>query len=65
MLTQDFIIIEYDPIYAKSIAEMWNNSGEGWNGDNTHHSETSVRDKEAISSHLNLYLALMGDKVVG
>lgn len=65
MTDTDFTIIEYDPKYAKSIAEMWNNSGEGWNGDNTQHTEANVRDKESVSSHLNLYLALIGDKVVG
>jgi GNAT superfamily N-acetyltransferase len=65
MLNENLTIIEYDPKYAKSIAEMWNNSGEGWNGDNSHHTEAGVIDKEATSTHLNLYLALIGDKVVG
>lgn len=65
MLDNDLVIKEYDPGLAKGIAEMWNNSGEGWNGDNTHHTEISVRNKESVSSHLNLYLALIGDKVVG
>ena len=59
------IIREYDPIYASDIARMWNNSGEGWNGYNFNHTEKSVRDKEAVSSHLNLYLAFLDGKVVG
>ncbi len=65
MLQDEMRIVEYDPIYAKCIAEMWNNSGSGWNGDNTHYTEAGVRDKEAVSSYLHLYLAFIGDKVVG
>ncbi len=65
MCNKDIKLVEYDVKYAKSIAEMWNNSSEGWNGFNSHRTEKSVIDREAVSSHLNLYLALIGEKVVG
>lgn len=58
-------IVEYTPSLAKGISEMWNNSGEGWNGDNDNTTEQSTIENEAQSSHLNLYIALDGDKVVG
>ncbi|MBP7564278.1 MAG: GNAT family N-acetyltransferase, partial [Candidatus Cloacimonetes bacterium] len=59
------IIVEYNPSLAKRIAEMWNNSGEGWNGNAGFETEQSVKDKEEKASHLNLYIALDGDLVVG
>jgi len=61
----EFKLVEYDPKYAKAIADMWNVSKEGWNGESDHKTEESVKRKEEISSHLNLYLALDGDKVIG
>jgi ribosomal protein S18 acetylase RimI-like enzyme/cytochrome c oxidase assembly protein Cox11 len=61
----EFKLVEYDPKYAKAIADMWNRSNSGWNGRNFSSSEESILQKEAASSHLNLYLALDEDKVVG
>ncbi len=63
--TSEFKLVEYDPKYAKAIADMWNVSKEGWNGESDHKTEESVKRKEEISSHLNLYLALDGKKVIG
>ncbi len=59
------IIVEYNPSLAKGIAQMWNNSKEGWNGDAGHNTEKSILLKEAQASHLNLYIALEGELVVG
>ncbi|HAQ60772.1 TPA: GNAT family N-acetyltransferase, partial [Candidatus Delongbacteria bacterium] len=61
----EFKLVEYNPKYAKAIADMWNVSKDGWNGEADHKTEESVKRKEEISSHLNLYLALDGDKVIG
>ncbi|MDD3051291.1 MAG: GNAT family N-acetyltransferase [Candidatus Cloacimonetes bacterium] len=58
-------IVEYDPSYAEGIAKMWNNSKEGWNGSSEFQTEESVKKFEEASSHLNLYLALVEDEVVG
>lgn len=62
---KDIKIVEYNPSLAKGIAEMWNNSGEGWNGDRGYETEQMILDKEEKSSHLNLYIAMDGEKVVG
>ena len=56
---------EYTPAHAKGIADMWNCSGEGWNGEVYNETEATVLNKEANSTHLHLFLALDGEKVVG
>lgn len=61
----EFKLVEYSPKYAKAIADMWNVSKDGWNGEADHKTEEGVLRKEEISSHLNLYLALDGEKVIG
>lgn len=58
-------IVEYEPSLAKGIAEMWNNSSDGWNGNVTFRTEHSVKQSEANSAHLNLFIATDGDLVVG
>ncbi|MBN1968450.1 MAG: GNAT family N-acetyltransferase [Candidatus Delongbacteria bacterium] len=58
-------LVEYDHSFAAKVAEMWNVSKDGWNGEADHMTEQSVRQKEEVSTHLNLYLALLGEKVVG
>jgi len=65
MTTNNIQIIEYTPTYAKAVAAMWNCSDEGWNGMKHSSTEESVKQKEAVSPHLNLYLALDGEKVIG
>lgn len=56
---------EYDPQFAKAVADMWNRSSEGWNGRVWNSSEARVLQEERDSSHLNLWLALSGKEVVG
>lgn len=64
-VTDQITIVEYDPSYADAVAEMWNNSRDGWGGNNTIRTEEQVLKQEANSTNLHLYLALDGDKVVG
>jgi len=58
-------IVEYAPRYARSIAEMWNCSSDGWMGRNFNSSEEKVLEQEGKGSYLNLYLAVAGDEVLG
>lgn len=58
-------IVEYQRKYAKSIAKMWNMSGEGWGGDTTIETEESVIADNENSDHINTWLALDGEEVVG
>ena len=58
-------IVEYQRKYAKSIAKMWNLSGEGWGGDTTIETEESVIADNENSDHINTWLALDGEEVVG
>lgn len=58
-------IVEYSPEYAAAVAEMWNRSSAGWNGQVFDYTEAKVLEKEAKSVHLNLWLALKGADVVG
>ncbi|HPS60468.1 MAG TPA: GNAT family N-acetyltransferase [Candidatus Cloacimonas sp.] len=58
-------IVEYDSIYAQAIAEMWNNSSDGWNGRVFNSTEEKVLQQESGTKYLNLYLAVESEKVVG
>lgn len=58
-------IIEYNECYAKAVADMWNKSGDCWGGYNLSISEDSVRQEEAQSDHLFLWLAILNDQVIG
>ncbi|MBN2461465.1 MAG: GNAT family N-acetyltransferase [Candidatus Cloacimonetes bacterium] len=58
-------IVEYEKKYAASIAAMWNQSGDGWGGYNTEITAEKVIREEASSPHINLYLALDDNMVVG
>ncbi|MBP8705741.1 MAG: GNAT family N-acetyltransferase, partial [Candidatus Cloacimonas sp.] len=58
-------IVEYHPSYAKAIAEMWNNSSEGWNGRVFNSTEEKVLQQESGTQYLNLYLAVENEKVIG
>jgi ribosomal protein S18 acetylase RimI-like enzyme len=58
-------IVEYHEGLAKGIAKMWNESRESWGGDATVTTEQDVIEKEANSTNLHLYLAVLGEEVVG
>ncbi len=58
-------IVEYEPRYAASIADMWNASQESWGGDGALQTEQMILEEHHNSPHLNIFLALAGDKVIG
>ncbi len=58
-------IVEYTPAYAKAVAEMWQRSSEGFNGENCNETEESVLAEHANSTDINTYLAVLGDEVLG
>ncbi|MFC0302645.1 GNAT family N-acetyltransferase [Virgibacillus soli] len=58
-------IVKYDERYAAKVADMWNNSRDGWGGANTVDTEESILHREASSTNIHTYLALEGDLVVG
>ena len=62
---QEIRIIEYEPGYAKALSDMWSRSADGWNGANVMQSTESVLREHENCTHLNTYLALVGEDVVG
>ncbi|WP_322922211.1 GNAT family N-acetyltransferase [Paenibacillus campi] len=58
-------IVEYEPRYAASIAEMWNASQESWGGDNALQTEQMILQEHHNSPHLNIFLAVNGEQVIG
>ncbi len=62
---EDIRIVEYEPSWAKAVADMWNKSSEGWNGSITSKTEDSVLREHENASHLNVFLAVKGDEVIG
>ncbi|MCR8847448.1 GNAT family N-acetyltransferase [Rossellomorea sp. SC111] len=62
---QQVKIVEYHEGLANGIAKMWNESRENWGGDSTVTTEQDVKDKEASSTNLHLFLAMIGDEVAG
>jgi ribosomal protein S18 acetylase RimI-like enzyme len=64
-ITETIQIVQYNENLAQAIADMWNESRESWGGDASIKTEEQVKEQEANSEDLFLYLALDGDKVVG
>jgi len=58
-------LVEYNPSYAKGIADMWFRSAEGWNGAVMYRTEESVIQGHENSSFLNVFLAVKDDEVIG
>lgn len=58
-------IVQYREELAEAVADMWNHSRDGWGGGDTISTAEQVRNQEANSDKLNLYLAMEGDTVVG
>ena len=58
-------IVEYEHKYAKAVAVMWQNSAKGWNGETFLTTAQDVIIDEENSIHLNAWLALDEDLVVG
>ena len=58
-------IVDYEHKYAAATAVMWQNSSKGWNGDSFFTTEQAVITDEENSLHLNAWLAMEGEAVVG
>ncbi len=58
-------IVEYDPSYAKAVADMWNQSSGGWNGLTTYRTTEMVLREHENAFHLNVFLAVKDDEVIG
>ncbi|MCF7911239.1 MAG: GNAT family N-acetyltransferase [Candidatus Cloacimonetes bacterium] len=59
-------IVKFEPKYAASIADMWNASAEGWNGDMWDMTEQQVLNEETTADSLVLYLVIdNNEKVLG
>ncbi len=58
-------IVEYEPRYAASIADMWNASQESWGGDSALQTEQMILKEHHNSPHLNIFLAVIGEQVIG
>ncbi len=61
----DIKIVEYDKMYAKSLADMWNMSMDSWGGSDSISTEESVIEENENTGNLNTYIALDGDEAVG
>lgn len=62
---KDIKIIEYRPMYAKSIAEMWQKSADGWGGKYSDMTEEKVLREIEGSSSINIYLAEKNGEIIG
>ncbi|QRG69001.1 GNAT family N-acetyltransferase [Brevibacillus choshinensis] len=58
-------IVSYGPEWAQAVAEMWNASRDSWGGGNSITTAEQIRQEEASSDALAVYLAIAGDRVVG
>lgn len=58
-------IVEYNNSYAKSIAKMWELSGDNWGGGNAAPTETDIIEEHENTDNMNIYLAVDNEEVVG
>jgi RimJ/RimL family protein N-acetyltransferase len=58
-------IVEYDPKYASSIADMWNKSTSSWGNDDELRTAQDVINSEKNSGNIKTYLALENEEVIG
>ena len=58
-------IVEYTPALAGAVADMWNKSSSGWNGATMARTPEMVISEHSSASHLNVFLAVTGDEVIG
>lgn len=57
-MLENISIVEYEDKYAAGVADMWNRSSEGWMGDNWNLTEELVKNQQAVSNDIKLYLAI-------
>jgi len=65
VLKNEIQIVEYKEHFAKSLADMWNESREFWSGDTTVYTEDVIRSEVAKNGYIVSYIALAGEKVIG
>lgn len=58
-------IVEYSPSLAKAVSDMWNLSSSGWNGASMARTPEMVIREHSNAHHLNVFLAVKGDEVIG
>ncbi|MDQ0208315.1 GNAT family N-acetyltransferase [Alkalicoccobacillus murimartini] len=58
-------IIEYKETFAEKVAHMWNESREGWGGDQEVETEEERRQAEATNGNILTLLAYDGEDVIG
>ena len=58
-------IVLYRPELAAAVADMWNASRDSWGGGNSITTAEQIRQEEARSDALAVYLAMDGESVVG
>ncbi|RNB69597.1 GNAT family N-acetyltransferase [Brevibacillus panacihumi] len=58
-------IVPYRPELAAAVADMWNASRDSWGGGNSITTAEQIRQEEASSDALAVYLAMDGEAVVG
>ena len=61
----DIKIVQYSKEIAQQVADMWNNSRDGWGGGDAVRTAEEVHRSESNSENANLYLAMEEDLVVG
>ncbi|MFP3388524.1 GNAT family N-acetyltransferase [Brevibacillus sp. SIMBA_040] len=62
---ESLLIVPYRPELAAAVADMWNASRDGWGGGNSITTAEQIRQEEASSDALAVYLAMDGDIVAG
>jgi len=55
-MNENITIVEYNEKYAGGIADMWNASAEGWEGDQWNQTASLVKSSEVSSAHKNFIL---------
>ncbi|WP_246009415.1 GNAT family N-acetyltransferase [Brevibacillus fluminis] len=58
-------LVDYRPELAAAVANMWNNSQDGWGGGNSIKTTEQVLQEEATSDALRVFLAMDGEQVAG
>jgi len=62
---KDIKVVEYSEKYASSIADMWNKSSSNWGGSDTFYTGEEIVDEHKNNDHINTYLAIDNNQVIG
>jgi len=64
-MIESISLVPYRPELAAAVADMWNASRDSWGGGNSITTAEQIRQEEASSDSLAVYLAMDGETVVG